>query len=236
MEKNYYIILGIDLEASNKEIKEAYRKKVQKYHPDHYGPDSSQFILIQEAYNVLGDPVRRKKYDESVSRRKKYYSGYRNQTNKRHPLDIEPLIPESRYHRSNRISLKNSFQNFSPSFSELFDRYWRNFTNLDQPKSERLENLKVEVLINPEDARCGGQVELMISVRIKCPVCIGSGSIGFWECSQCDGFGILESQLPLIVSYPAGIKNQFYKSISLNRYGINNFYLTVIFRVTETID
>ena len=233
MAKNYYIILGIGRGASDKEIKEAYRKKVQKYHPDHFGPDSSQFILIQEAYEVLGDPVSRKKYDDSILTKKKYYPGQNNPRKSAYSWDIEPLIPESNINRSERISLRDSFNTFSPSFSELFDRYWSNFMNMDQPKGESVENLNVEILISLKEARYGGQVKLMIPVRINCSVCQGFGTIRFWECSQCDGYGIIDSEIPLIVSYPAGIQNQFNKSISLNRYGINNFYLTVNFKLSD---
>jgi DnaJ-class molecular chaperone len=41
---NYYLILGIEADASKAEIKEAYRKMVQKFHPDHFGEDSSPFL------------------------------------------------------------------------------------------------------------------------------------------------------------------------------------------------
>lgn len=236
MAENYYIILGINSGASAEEIKEAYRKNVQKYHPDHYGPDSSRFILIQEAYSVLGDPDRRKRYDKSLSGTSQRHSNLRSRPASKYRNDVEPLIPISNKSKFVNMSLFNSFQNYSPSFDEIFDRFYDNFTRSDFPKSERTENLGVEITISRSEAKSGGQIELMVPVRMYCPTCRGSGDVGFWECLRCDGYGIIDEELPLLISFPAGIKNQFSKSISLNRYGITNFYLTVTFKISDKLE
>ena len=62
MAKDYYATLGIDKKASNDDIKKAFRKLAQKYHPDK-GGDESKFKEITEAYAILGDEKRRKEYD-----------------------------------------------------------------------------------------------------------------------------------------------------------------------------
>jgi len=67
-EKDYYEILGIDKDASEKEIKLAYRKLAKKYHPDLNRTDSNaneKFIELKEAYDTLIDPAKRKFYDEA---------------------------------------------------------------------------------------------------------------------------------------------------------------------------
>src|SRR5436309_1344943 len=65
--KDYYSTLGVAKTATDKEIKQAYRKLARKHHPDVNPTDKSaegKFKEINEAYEVLGDPAKRKKYDE----------------------------------------------------------------------------------------------------------------------------------------------------------------------------
>ena len=70
MAKNYYEILGISRDASAEEIKKSYRSLALKFHPDKNLGDSAaedRFKEISEAYQVLGDPVRRQEYDSPPS-------------------------------------------------------------------------------------------------------------------------------------------------------------------------
>ena len=65
--KDYYTTLGVSKTATDKEIKQAFRKLARKHHPDVNPGDKaaeSKFKEINEAYEVLGDPPKRKKYDE----------------------------------------------------------------------------------------------------------------------------------------------------------------------------
>jgi curved DNA-binding protein len=63
MKKNYYDILGVNKNASQDDIKKAYRNLSKKYHPDKTGGDDSKFKEINEAYDTLGDETKRKQYD-----------------------------------------------------------------------------------------------------------------------------------------------------------------------------
>lgn len=65
--KDYYSVLGVGRSATEKEIKQAYRRLARKYHPDVNPGDNSaeaKFKEINEAYEVLSDPEKRKKYDQ----------------------------------------------------------------------------------------------------------------------------------------------------------------------------
>lgn len=66
--KDYYYFLGIKSDASDEDIKKAYRKLSLKYHPDKNPGDeffADRFREVQEAYDVLGSPENRKEYDRS---------------------------------------------------------------------------------------------------------------------------------------------------------------------------
>ena len=89
MSRDYYLVLGIASDASQTDIKDAYRRLAKTYHPDHYKGNSRPFQDIQEAYDVLSDPDRRKAHDVQMQNarpvpRKPVFSG-----------PLEPLIPVS---------------------------------------------------------------------------------------------------------------------------------------------
>jgi len=78
--KDYYATLGVPKTASTKEVKQAFRKMARKYHPDVNPGDKSaesKFKEINEAYEVVGDPEKRKKYDELGSNWKMYEQAQR---------------------------------------------------------------------------------------------------------------------------------------------------------------
>ena len=63
---NYYEVLGVSREASQAEIRNAYRNLAKERHPDHPGGSTEEFSRLQEANAVLSDPNRRRKHDEAL--------------------------------------------------------------------------------------------------------------------------------------------------------------------------
>ena len=63
---NYYEVLGVSREASQAEIRNAYRNLAKERHPDHPGGSTEEFSRLQEANAVLSDPNRRRRHDEAL--------------------------------------------------------------------------------------------------------------------------------------------------------------------------
>src|SRR5665811_1284172 len=63
-EKDYYKVLGLSSSATDKEVTRAYRKLAKELHPDTNPGSEEKFKEISVAYDVLGDPAKRKEYDE----------------------------------------------------------------------------------------------------------------------------------------------------------------------------
>jgi len=141
---------------------------------------------------------------------------------------FRPIEPASGFRD---VSLAESSATHRPSLDELFDRLWGNFDPSDRPKAERLECLTVEVVVRPEEARSGGRVRVWIPARATCSACGGQGAVDLYECWRCEGHGALTTEYPLEVDYPRGLRDGDVFRFSLERFGIENLYLTVLFRV-----
>lgn len=233
--KNYYLILNVHPDSTTEEIKTAYRQQAKDLHPDYYGSDSKPFLDLQEAYAVLGDPARRRAYDNLARRSSPNAKIPRSGSAEAlipKQYQPEPLIPEDAPVVLGDLSLTDSFQNFTPSFDELFDRIWKNF-NVIKPKVEELKPLTLEIRISPREAFFGGEVTLLVPAKLSCPFCHGQGGIGFFECGQCAGAGSVIGEYPVAVSFPAGITNNYVVQLPLNHFGISNFYLNIVFRVGQ---
>jgi DnaJ-class molecular chaperone len=234
MLNDLYVVLGVGVEATPKEIKSGYQRLAEELHPDRYRPDTPPFREAQEAYVVLSNPERRRVYDERTEAERQSRIAMRRSfaepLRPTHPT-AEPIMPFGGYPSPIEVSLREPLQTFHPSFDELFDRLWSNFTLVTRPKAERLESLALEIHLTPDESMRGGWARIMIPARARCPVCLGHGAAGPYECWHCLGQGAITADYPLEVAYPAGITNECMVQVPLSRFGIENFYLTVRFRV-----
>jgi len=227
MAKSYFAILGISPKATADEIRSAYLRLVKEFHPDHYEGGNARFREIQEAYSVLGNSVRRREYEQNIKK-----VSFKTPLKRTPYPEPEPLIPEEGPIDSGQISPVRSFHSFTPSFDEIFDWLWRNFSDIAQPKSGRIENLTLEVTLTPEQARRGGNARIMVPAQAECPTCHGHGGVGLYECSRCAGEGVISGEVPVTISFPPGLANDHAVMIPLDRFGIRNLHITVLFRPT----
>lgn len=236
MAKNYYLVLGVTPSATEEEIRSAYRQQVKELHPDRYGGDSRPFLEVQEAYAILSDLVRRRSYNrDTLGVRIQEFFGHPGPE----PLRFrrppaEPLRSSERPVDLGEVALTRSFHTYSPSFEEVFNRLSSNFSRLAHPKSERIESLTLEIPISAEHAARGGHARVMIPARAECPTCRGMGRVGPYECGRCAGEGGIAGEYPLCLAFPPGLATDYAVRIPLDRYGIRNYYVTVVFRISRT--
>ncbi len=228
MAKSYYAILGISSDAKTDEIKAAYRRLTKEFHPDNYFGRGDIFGQIQEAYAVLSNSEARRRYDQNL-----IYA--RTKVPFRNKFSPEPAanLSETPSNDFDDISLVRSFQTFTPSFDEIFDWLWNNFSTLRYPKSGYMQNLTIEVPLSYEQALSGGNVKVLVPVRAVCQACRGYGHVGPYECTHCAGEGALVGEVPVLVSFQPGLKENRAVMIPLDRYGIRNLHLTVLFCLTD---
>ena len=235
MAKDYYALLDISREATPEEIKSAYRRQAKKMHPDTCSGDRECFQDVQEAYETLNDPERRRAYDRRTaprprSRAAPQWRGFESPRRRVEPLrswsnpprPIEPLAPEPR-------SLPSSPVAPEPLIPlPHLQKTWGGSGGADQ-----VEQLYAEVPLTPYQAERGGRVNLWVPLQVVCPECRGWGAWGARICARCAGRGRIADERPLSLSFPGGIVDGQVTRLSLEQAGIPGVTLTVRFHVEE---
>ena len=164
--KDYYTILGVPRTASESDIKRAYRKLAREHHPDrHPGNKKAEerFKEINEAYEVLGDADKRRKYDQFGSRFQDFERGGSGQPGSVRFDDLNDL--------------ENMFGGgFSDVFSSLFGGGTRTRRGAGRMRGQDIEQ-NVEVSL--EEAHHGAQVTFQKngkSLDVKIPAGVKTGS------------------------------------------------------------
>lgn len=231
MPPNFYVLLGVPLEATLDEIKSAYRERVKTLHPDRFDGGSEPFLALQEAYEVLCDPVRRRTYDGQLARSRRI----RRAASRARPEPlyyprhaVEPLIP----HRQAPMAGEPLRSSRSPSlFRELSGQLWRDLEAPPLHTADQNKGIHIAVTLTQAQAQRGGRIQLRIPLQVSCPSCRGRGGMGFFECPRCAGSRVLIGDYPLKVAYPEGVADGDTGSIRLRRADAADVHLTLHFRV-----
>src|SRR4051812_31036698 len=170
MPSSLYEALGVAKNASGADLKKAYRKLVQQYHPDKNPGDAEaekRFKEIQHAYDVLSDPDKRKQYDTFGSRNGRGGPG---------PTTFD-------------------FGEFDLGdiFGGLFGG-GRGRGGQQQQRGQRGADVEVEVRISFEDSLKGLQTTVPVTLELACHTCHGTGAAPGTApkvCPQCNGSGVV---------------------------------------------
>jgi DnaJ-class molecular chaperone len=218
--RDYYKTLGVERNASEAQIKSAYRKLARKYHPD-VNPNNKdaegRFKEINEAYQVLSDPEKRKKYDQLGA-------------------DWERGATEDEVFRRYAQAGGPEFGGTAEGFSDFFERFFgnlggglgggpsRGFQQFDLGDKfagtvhARGRDLESEVKISVRDAVHGTRRRLELTSEDQCDACGGSGMTARQEtrgrtriirsaepCAKCGGRGSIRVHRTLEVTIPPGV-------------------------------
>jgi molecular chaperone DnaJ len=175
--KDFYEVLGVSKTATDKEIKQAYRKLARKYHPDVNPGDKSaeaRFKEISEAYEVLSDPEKRRKYDAMGSHAFSFGGGPGGGTYTYSPGGVE-----------------FEFGNLN-DIGDLLGDIFGGGGAARRGGTSRGQDLTYQMEISLEEAFHGGQRSFVLSTQGPCPTCHGSGAAPgatLNTCGACKGSG-----------------------------------------------
>jgi molecular chaperone DnaJ len=197
MLKDYYAILGVSPKADRKEIQKAYRALVRKCHPDVCSEaDSEHFTEVQEAYEILCDEQRRRQYDQYLAR------------SQRRPLRHVFSSSLERTHRGVKEPISEVHNLVDEFFHHIFG---------ESPLSSRRE--RMELVLDPEEARRGGTFHIELNIPTICPVC-EDRILGQIFCTRCQGLGTIMAAKKVRVVVPPGITSGSELVVSMSEGGM----------------
>ena len=185
MAKDYYETLGISKDASDEEIKRAFRKLAKQYHPDlNKEPGAeAKFKEIGEAYAILSDPNKRKQYDQFGSAAFEQGGMGGGGTGGFQGFDMNDIDLESILRDVFGSGFGGSFGGFSGFGSSSSRRRGR--------RNIQGEDIRVTLDLTFEEACFGCEKEITINLKDSCSSCDGQGGHNPKKCPTCNGNGVV---------------------------------------------
>ena len=168
--KDYYTLLGVERNATQAEIKKAYRKKALEHHPDHNQSDpnaEAHFKEINEAYNVLKDPQKRKLYDQFG------HEGPQSQGKGQH------------FYGQEGFDINDILRNFG-----------MNFGGKTTSRQAQGTHIAITIKVTLEEVAYGVDKRIKINRYTTCQDCHGNGAENgkaIVTCAECNGTGNISS-------------------------------------------
>ncbi|MGH7375163.1 MAG: DnaJ C-terminal domain-containing protein [Candidatus Rokuibacteriota bacterium] len=216
--KDYYKTLGVDRTADDKAIKTAYRRLARKHHPDVNKGNAERFKEISEAYTVLGDPEKRKRYDTLGPDWERYAQAGAS-AGARSPFEGRPFGS-----RNVRFTQEADLGGFSDFFRTIFGDLGGfrrgepsggptefDFSDLGDLGAgygpvTRGTDVEAGLELTLEEAFQGTRKAISLELDEPCPECGGSGNVNRRPCPRCRGGGWTKSARNLEVKIPAGVE------------------------------
>ena len=222
--KDYYKTLGVERTADDRAIKTAYRKLARKYHPDVNKGNAERFKEISEAYTVLSDPEKRKRYDTLGPDWERYAQAGAT-AGGRSPFEGRPFGGRPFGGPDVGFSEEGDLGGFSDFFRTIFGgdlggfrrgepgagRTEFEFSDLGDlgggygPVSARGSDVEAGLELSLEEAFHGARKTIALELDEPCPQCGGSGNVKGRPCPRCHGSGWAKATRNLDVKIPAGV-------------------------------
>ena len=207
--RDYYEVLGVPRGASEDDIRKSFRKLARQYHPD-VAKDKKvaeeKFKEINEAYEVLGDPEKRKKYDQLGA-------NWKQGADFRPPPGWQNMRgqPFGRGQAGGDFETHFGGTGFSDFFESLFGGAGRRraggyggFAD-DESFAERGRDVEGDIMVTLEEALRGSVRPIHVDRAMRCEQCGGSGARGQHVCNVCGGTGRVSKSETYQVRIPPGV-------------------------------
>lgn len=201
--KDYYQILGVDRAATDKDVKKAYRQLARKYHPD-VNPGNqaaeAKFKEINQAFEVLSDPEKRKKYDR-----------YGEQWEHAEEFARASAASQGRTQwRQARTDPRTAYEfEDMGDLGSIFDNLFKGFHTAGSGAQQfsKPSNIQDTIEVSLEEAASGATRMFQLHSEELCPACRGTGMAGPKGniCSGCGGIGKVQRMKRIEVKIPKGV-------------------------------
>ena len=191
--RDYYEVLGVNKNATDEELKKAYRKLAKKYHPD-ANPDNKKeaeekFKEVSEAYENLSDPQKRRMYDQFGHNGPQGFGGGN---------------PGGGYYSYSTSGFDgfSDFGDFGDIFSSIFGGGFGGRTSRAKNGPKKGRDLKYNMNITFEESYLGVEKEILINREEECPTCHGTKAkpgTSTETCKACNGTGTIKQTVSTIL-------------------------------------
>jgi DnaJ-class molecular chaperone len=201
--QDYYEVLAVPRGASADEIKKAYRKLALKWHPDRHAGEGREdaekrFKRISEAYEVLSDPEKRKRYDRFGEN---WEQG-------------QEFTPPRGEHTMSREEFERAFggaSGFSDFFRGMFgDMFQQDFRGRESRHARyryRGADVHADLRLGVSDAIRGGKSAFQVPASVSCSRCGGVGLVDEHVCPTCTGVGQVHELRTVELKIPADVRD-----------------------------